>query len=116
MQIVCTLVNVQFCELTGMKAARQRKRVAHLQSTAVLPRATKGGGAANVCRRSISHLLSQLGVQQLFGVGRYLGLGENVFVSGFEMGWLQLLNDHTTERSLERFLRQHPEEYQFEPG
>jgi hypothetical protein len=49
---------------------------------------------------------SQQDVQQLFGVGR-----KRVY-QWVRNGWLQLLNDRITEKSLERFLRQHPGEYQ----
>jgi hypothetical protein len=54
----------------------------------------------------ISDNYSQQEVQQLFGVGR------RRVCQWIRNGWLQLLDDRVTERSLERFLRLHPEEYQ----
>lgn len=54
----------------------------------------------------ISENYSQQEVQHLFGVGR------KRVCQWIRNGWLQLLDDRVTERSLEKFLRLHPEEYQ----
>jgi hypothetical protein len=65
---------------------------------------------AQVARMALSARVSadysQQDVQQLFGVGR------KRVCQWIRNGWLQLLNGRITERSLERLLRQHPEEYQ----
>ncbi len=45
-------------------------------------------------------------VQQLLGVGR------KRVCQWMQKGWLHLLNGRITEKSLDKFLRQHPEEYQ----
>jgi hypothetical protein len=54
----------------------------------------------------VSAHYSQHDVQQLFGVGR------KRVCQWIRNRWLQLQDGRITERSLERFLRQHPEEYQ----
>jgi len=54
----------------------------------------------------ISDGYSQQDVQQLFGVGA------NRVRLWITRGWLQMYKGRVTEKSLERFLRQHSEEYQ----
>jgi hypothetical protein len=49
---------------------------------------------------------SQQDIEQLLGVGR------RRVCQWIKNGWLQLLNGRVTEKSVAKFLRLHPEEYQ----
>jgi len=54
----------------------------------------------------VSANYSQQDVEELLGVGR------KRVCQWIRNGWLQLLDGRVTEKSLEKFLRLHPEEYQ----
>jgi hypothetical protein len=54
----------------------------------------------------VSTNYSQQDLEQLLGVGR------SRVCQWIKNGWLQLLNGRVTEKSVAKFLRLHPEEYQ----
>lgn len=88
-------------EALGSRSNGQIARQLGRTYYSVKAQVAKIGGSTRV-----SDNYSQQEVQQLFGVGR------KRICQWIRNGWLQLLGDRVTERSLAKFLRLHPEEYQ----
>lgn len=87
-------------DLGGLRKSRIAKRLGR----------TYYSVKAQVARMSLSAQVSENYSQQ--DVQQLLGVGSKCVRRWIRSGWLLLLDGRVTERSLERFLRLHPEEYQ----